>query len=648
MMHLELKDVPTILSFCFQDTVADLRETVKDIVAPRKKQRFRKRDRVYFYGRKMMRRVEDNIKLMDDVRQRNQVEGRKLIKTLAKSIIGDSSDSSTAGDIGGGDGRPAEDYLEEEDELLQQTRVPPELKYLLNSFHMFGEFDPSVFSELYPDIETVRVPAGQFLFRIGEPDLYIFVVQSGRIDVTTSDETGVAEIKKVGPGETLSSLLSFIDILTGNVAPYKTVQARAGVDSLVLRLSAESFFKVFDKNPELLIRVVQMIMARCQRVVFVGLHQYLGLSSQLIRCRDESPVICSDDEDSKYSDVKLHGFRPEQLLLEGVAGLQRELDLDDDTFLREVVQIRRVERGEKIMTESSFSDAALIYIIEGEVGMYLKNGDKQDELYTAMSGECAGQLAILTGEANFYTCQAKKQSIIAYLPKKSFFSIVSATPEMVLSLAHSTCKRLSPLVRKVDFALDWITLEAGGKVKPPVYQPESTYLVLSGRLRGFSYKDRVKKLVGEYGRGDMVGIVDVITGNKRTTSYLAIRDSEICIVPPQLVDYLKTRYTVVTNKLISILGRRLNSLGDGNEDKGSVQESKYQYNSIAVYPASTDVPITAFCLELEKSLNVIGPSTRLSSSGIAKKFGPDPFQGRYEYRINSWLNQQVILAAKLL
>jgi hypothetical protein len=188
----------------------------------------------------MGRRVEDTIKHMDHVRQQKHVEGKKLIKKIVKTIVGESSDSSIAGD-GGGDGRPAEDYLDE-DEELQQSRVPPELKYLLNSFHMFGELDPSVFSELYPDIETVRVPAGQFLFRIGEPDLYIFVVQSGRIDVTTSDESGMSEIKRVGPGETVSSLLSFIDILTGNVAPYNPVQARAGVDSLVLRLSAESFF----------------------------------------------------------------------------------------------------------------------------------------------------------------------------------------------------------------------------------------------------------------------------------------------------------------------------------------------------------------------------------------------------------------------
>ena len=30
---------------------------------------------------------------------------------------------------------------------------------------MFGELDPAVFADIYPAIETIRVPAGQFLFR---------------------------------------------------------------------------------------------------------------------------------------------------------------------------------------------------------------------------------------------------------------------------------------------------------------------------------------------------------------------------------------------------------------------------------------------------------------------------------------------------
>ncbi len=42
---------------------------------------------------------------------------------------------------------------------------------------MFGHLDKGVFLELCRSIETVTVLAGQFLFRIGDPDEYIHVVQ---------------------------------------------------------------------------------------------------------------------------------------------------------------------------------------------------------------------------------------------------------------------------------------------------------------------------------------------------------------------------------------------------------------------------------------------------------------------------------------
>jgi lysophospholipid hydrolase len=129
----------------------------------------------------------------------------------------------------------------------------------------------------------VSVPAGQYLFRVGDADEFVHVVQSGRMNVHIREGDKTTTIKIVEPGETVSSLLSFIDVLTGYPSPFKTVCCKALTDSLVIKLPAAAFADVFDKNAEMLIRVVQMAMARLQRVIFVGLHQHIGLSSELIR-----------------------------------------------------------------------------------------------------------------------------------------------------------------------------------------------------------------------------------------------------------------------------------------------------------------------------------------------------------------------------
>ena len=176
---------------------------------------------MWFLGRRLLRRVEDNIKYVEDMGIRSKQSSKQMIKTM---FLGESSSSSSSlADLA--ERRPAEDWLDEESVMPGGGWVPPELRYLLNSFHMFGQFDPALFAELYPSIESLRVTAGQFLFRIGDPDRFIFVVQSGHLDVTCTDTVGRSLIKRVGPGEPLTSVLSFIDVLTGHPHPFKTIQA---------------------------------------------------------------------------------------------------------------------------------------------------------------------------------------------------------------------------------------------------------------------------------------------------------------------------------------------------------------------------------------------------------------------------------------
>lgn len=37
-------------------------------------------------------------------------------------------------------------------------------------------------------------------------------------------------------------------------------------------------------------------------------------------------------------------------------------------------------------------------------------------------------------------------------------------PRVVLNVAHTVVKRMSPFVRQIDFALDWMAVEAGRAV----------------------------------------------------------------------------------------------------------------------------------------------------------------------------------------
>ena len=72
---------------------------------------------------------------------------------------------------------------------------------------------------------------------------------------------------------------------------------------------------------------------------------------------------------------------------------------------------------------------------------------------------------------------------LEFCPKNDTYEILAKYPQSVLHLGHTVVRRLSPFVRQIDFALDWIHNESGRAIYRQGDHSDSTYIVLSGRLR---------------------------------------------------------------------------------------------------------------------------------------------------------------------
>lgn len=72
---------------------------------------------------------------------------------------------------------------------------------------------------------------------------------------------------------------------------------------------------------------------------------------------------------------------------------------------------------------------------------------------------------------------------------------------------------------------------------------DSFYIVINGRLRAISEKpDGNITILAEYGQGDTVGELDVITSSRRRTMVHAIRDTELIRMPRTLFNAISSRY----------------------------------------------------------------------------------------------------------
>ena len=71
-----------------------------------------------------------------------------------------------------------------------------------------------MFLELCKQLESRVIFAGHYLFRIGDQDDSIYVVQRGRLNIFLVEQDGTElTLKTVTEGESVTSFLSFIDVL---------------------------------------------------------------------------------------------------------------------------------------------------------------------------------------------------------------------------------------------------------------------------------------------------------------------------------------------------------------------------------------------------------------------------------------------------
>jgi NTE family protein len=69
---------------------------------------------------------------------------------------------------------------------------------------LFAEFEPSLRETLSSGARTVRLSAGEWLFREGDPGDALYVVRAGRLEVL--DESGPAKLRELGRGDAVGEL----------------------------------------------------------------------------------------------------------------------------------------------------------------------------------------------------------------------------------------------------------------------------------------------------------------------------------------------------------------------------------------------------------------------------------------------------------
>ena len=235
------------------------------------------------------------------------------------------------------------------------------------------------------------------------------------------------------------------------------------------------------------------------------------------------------------------------------------------------------------------------------------------------------------------------------------------------------------IVLHIDASLDWMQVNAGQVLWRPRDASDSFYIVINGRLRAITEsEDGTVAIVGEYGQGDTVGELDVITSSPRRNTVHAIRDTELIRMPQTLFNAISARcvflplqirhythsiykepanngpvsksfYIIlqyikqdVSNRLLRMIASRVrdevdsSSLGQTRKPGSELGHNNTNLKTVAVLPVSRNVPIEAFARKLQTALEGMGASTSyLNQSIITNHLGRHAFtrMGKLKVRI---------------
>jgi lysophospholipid hydrolase len=267
-------------------------------------------------------------------------------------------------------------------------------------------------------------------------------------------------------------------------------------------------------------------------------------------------------------------------------------------------------------------------------------------------GGLAGYVGTISSYRSFIEVVAKTDVYVGFLPLTSIERIVDRYPIVLLTMAKRLTNLLPRLILHIDFALEWVQVNAGQVIFHERDESEAIYIVLNGRLRLVEdRKDGGMNVKAEYGQGESIGELEVLTESSRSGTLHAIRDTELVKFPRTLFNSLAQEHPNITIKISKIIASRMRALVDdpsavlGIRDtsgRSSINKSSTTLNlrTVAVLPVSAGVPVVEFGNRLLNALTEVGApngATSLNSAAVLNHLGKHAFNRMGKLKLSHYL-----------
>ena len=324
--------------------------------------------------------------------------------------------------------------------------------------------------------------------------------------------------------------------------------------------------------------------------------------------------------------------------------------------------LRRIEvkDGDSLIRQGDV-DRNLYLLVSGSLLVMAGADHRNQELppLRISPGQSLREAALLWDDCVSETIISEGQSVVFSLSRAAFDEFSARHPQAALQIIEALSARLQKVrllaalrqselfctlspaaISDLESELEMFTLYGGEVLFRQGDIGDSLSIVIRGRVRvTVDDKNGKANTVAELGAGELIGEMAVVTGESRSATVEAIRDTHIAKLSRSGFERFMTRHPSAAVQTVSRkLAQRLQETTAGKTTSKGI-------STIALIPAHAGAQLSEVSEALAISLSKFGRTIRLNSRTVDQHLGRDGIAQTYErsgsnIRVVEWLNDR--------
>lgn len=298
---------------------------------------------------------------------------------------------------------------------------------------------------------------------------------------------------------------------------------------------------------------------------------------------------------------------------------------------------------------------AMFLLVSGELRVVVERPDASAlEVGTILPGKPVGEMQFLVGGRRSASVVAARPSLVLALGRSVVVGLSDRAPEVIAAITPYVHRRLlrsqlAPAIQGIMGPLDaaalgelesrveWVTLKQGETLFRQGDPADGWYIVVSGLLKILRTDEEGQEhVLGELGRGEGVGEMALFTGEPRSATPLALRDTELVRLRPEAFEDVMLRRPNVLMSITRSLIHRLETSSTRRSRKSQI---------LCVVPASPSAPVSEIASALVAELAEAGSTLHVTSEQLGELVGIEnaaelPADHFHWSRFSLWLDDE--------